>query len=168
MKQLQSKMTSELLWKFNSKNKNKGSNKWWCKLLWRAWQVIMELRPKNKGFFRKPLKKARMKHFKTLTILIQMPWHMSSSFNLKREMEKSIKDLHNFKLVKLKKNNGWKRGTPMRILAQYALIHLKDSKSSKSCKSAAMSTILSVSMNGLKMKKDALFVTNKFYDLKLF
>jgi uncharacterized membrane protein len=36
-----------------------------------------------------------------------MQWPMNSSLNLKKEMEKSIKGLHHFKLVKLKINNGW-------------------------------------------------------------
>lgn len=56
----------------------------------------------------------------------------------------------------------------MMILAQFAVINLKDFRSSRSCQSAAMSTIQSVLMNGLTMKKDALFVTNKYYDYYLF
>jgi len=56
----------------------------------------------------------------------------------------------------------------MNILAQFVLIISKDYKCSRSCKSAAMSIILSALMNGLKMKKDALFVTRKYYDSKLF
>jgi uncharacterized membrane protein len=97
-----------------------------------------------------------------------MQWPMNSSLNLKKETEKSIKGLHHFKLVKLKINNGWIKVIPMMILAQFVLIILKDIKNLRSWKIAAMSIILIALMNGLKMKKDALFVTNKFYDLKLF
>ena len=97
-----------------------------------------------------------------------MQWPMNSSLNLKKEMEKSIKGLHHFKLVKLKINNGWIKEIPMMILAQFVLIILKDIRNSRSCKSAAMSIILIALMNGLKMRKDALFVMKKFYDFIIF
>jgi hypothetical protein len=128
----------------------------------------MELKLRKKGFCRKLSRKAKMKLCKILIILIQMQWHMNSSFNLKKETEKSIKGLHHIKLVKLKRNNGWKKEIPMNILAQFVLIFSKDYKCSRSCKSAAMSIILSALINGLKMKKDALFVTRNYYDSKFF
>jgi hypothetical protein len=56
----------------------------------------------------------------------------------------------------------------MMILAQFVLIILKDIKNSRSCKSVAMSIILIALMNGLKMRKDALFVMKKFYDFIIF
>ena len=56
----------------------------------------------------------------------------------------------------------------MMILAQFVLIILKDIKNSRSWKSAAMSIILIALMNGLKMKKDALFVMKKCYEFILF